>query len=533
VTDQTFRYRWATWGDLNAFFGLMLDNVTNLVLLWVILAGAGFPSDVFFNRMVPGTALGVLVGDLLYSWMAFRLAKRTKNPTVTAMPLGLDTPSTIGVAVAVLVPCFVAAKMNGMAEHDAAMVTWKVGMATLLFMGVVKTGASFFGGWVQKIVPQAGLLGSLAGVGVTLLGFLPFKHVYHTPVIGLVALGLLLYTIVAKLRLPGKLPGAFAAVLAGTLLYYLMGYTDLLGVAFKTPEATLHIAFPMPTLSWLEQAGEALRYLPFAVPFGLLTIVGGINVTESARCAGDDFRTRDVLLVEAGATIVAGLCGGVVQSTPYIGHPAYKAMGGRAAYTIACGLFVGLGGILGYISWIVEAIPPAAVAPILIFVGIEIMGQAYTVCPKKHYPAIFIALLPVVGELVRIALVTVMFDKGMQGFPTGEDALSLFHVSLLLGHGFIITSMLWAAALAKLIDHKVHVAAAYFGVMALLTFFGFIHSVMPHGDIYLPWTLEDPGTVYRLTASYLLVGGLVWGISMITGTGAAESIEDPAHGTHS
>ena len=113
MSQNAFRYRWATWGDLNAFFGLMLDNVTNLVLLWVLLAGAGFPRDIFFTLMVPGTALGVLVGDLVYSWMAFRLAKRTGNPNVTAMPLGLDTPSTIGVAVAVLIPCFIAASVTG------------------------------------------------------------------------------------------------------------------------------------------------------------------------------------------------------------------------------------------------------------------------------------------------------------------------------------------------------------------------------------------------------------------------------------
>jgi len=499
---------------LNAFFGLMLDNVTNLVLLWGILAAAGFPQEIFFTLMVPGTALGVLVGDLAYSWMAFSLARKTRNSTVTAMPLGLDTPSTIGVAVAVLVPCYQAALADGLSPHEAGLITWKVGMATLIFMGLVKTAASFFGGWVQKVIPQAGLLGSLAGVGVTLLGFIPLKHMYHTPIIGLVALGLLLYAIVARFQLPGKLPGAFVAVAAGTVLYYLMGFTDLLGVEFHPPSADLHMALPLPTMAWLDEAGQALRYLPFAVPFGLLTIVGGINVTESARCAGDDFRTRDILLVEAGATILAGLFGGVVQSTPYIGHPAYKAMGGRAAYTIACGLFVGLGGMLGYISWIVDAIPAAAVAPILLFVGVEITSQAFGVCPKRHYPAIFMALLPVVGELVRIALVTVLFDPGMGGnMPIGEDALSLLQVSLLLGHGFIITAMLWAGALAMLIDDKVVLAVLYFGIMALLTFFGFIHSVLPHGDIYLPWTLEDPSTVYRLTIAYLAVGGVLFLVS--------------------
>lgn len=51
--------------------------------------------------------------------------------------------------------------------------------------------------------------------------------------------------------------------------------------------------------------------------------------TESAAAAGDEYRTRDILLTEAVATVIAGHAGGVIQNTPCIGHPAYKAMGGR------------------------------------------------------------------------------------------------------------------------------------------------------------------------------------------------------------
>ena len=467
------------------------------------------------------------MGDLIYSWMAFRLAKKTRNPNVTAMPLGLDTPSTIGVALAVLVPCYQAGMADGLSPHEAGMITWKVGMATLVFMGIVKVIASFAGAWVQRMVPQAGLLGSLAGVGITLLGFLPFMHIYDMPIVGLLALGLMLYTIVAKLPLPGKIPGAFAAVAVASVVYYIMGGAGLLAGEFHPPSIDFHLAIPWPTLGWLEGASDALRYLPFAIPFGLLTIVGGINVTESARVAGDDYKTRDILLTEAGATVIAGICGGVVQSTPYIGHPAYKAMGGRAAYTIACGLFVGLGGMLGYVSFIVEAIPKAAVAPILLFVGLEITGQAYAVCPKKHYPAIFVALLPVIGELVRIALASTLFDPGIIGhWPVGDDALAMFNVSMLLGHGFIITAMLWAGALAKLIDRKVMVAGAYFGVMAVLTLFGFIHSVAPNGDIYIPWMLDDPTPVYRLALAYVILGGTVLVLALVTGIGRAGDVDE-------
>ena len=51
-----------------------------------------FPADVVFGRMFPGTAFGVLIGNLLYTLMARRLAARSGRDDVTAMPLGLDAP---------------------------------------------------------------------------------------------------------------------------------------------------------------------------------------------------------------------------------------------------------------------------------------------------------------------------------------------------------------------------------------------------------------------------------------------------------
>src|SRR6185436_15292889 len=118
------------------------------------------------------------------------------------------------------------------------------------------------------------------------------------------------------------------------------------------------------------------NYLPVVIPFALATVVGGIDCTESAAAAGDEFDTGTVIAVEALATLIASLCGGVIQTTPYIGHPAYKAMGGRAAYTLATALFVGGAGMFGYFSWIYQLVPQPAVLPILIFVGIEITSQS-------------------------------------------------------------------------------------------------------------------------------------------------------------
>lgn len=529
---KAFRYEWFKLGDINGFFGLAFDNMTNLSFLAGILIFAfGFPAEIVYKRMFPGTAIGVLFGDLVYTWMAFRLAKRTNNPTVTAMPLGLDAPSTIGVALAVLGPAFLAMKGSGMPEHDAAMMTWYIGMATMMFIGIFKLIFSFFGAWVQKMVPQAGLLGSLAGIGLGLIGFIPLLDIFGAPIVGMIALGIIFYTLVAGIRLPKNFPGVLAAIIVGTALYYVLAPHGWAGGTYTAPTATLHFGFPWPTLDFMKGIAPALKFLPIALPFGLLTVIGGINVTESARVAGDDFNTRDILLTEAIATLIAGVCGGVAQSTPYIGQPAYKQMGSRAGYTLLTGLFIGLGGMLGYVGWMVEIIPRAVIAPILIFVGLDIMCQAFLACPARHAPAVAFAYFPTLARLLQIkfsnpgVVPSENFNKLM--VEPGRSLPEML-VIVALGNGFILTGMLWGAFLAKLIDRQLKAASAYLWILAGFTFVGIIHSAIPDGSMYWPWTLPSPANQvpYQFTAGYAALAVMIFMLSF-----TKESKEAPsAHG---
>ncbi|MGB2869845.1 MAG: hypothetical protein WBD36_15455 [Bacteroidota bacterium] len=509
------KYRWFVLGDLNGFFGLMFDNLTVLSFLAGILIFVfKYPADIIYTRMFPGTAFGVLFGDLVYTWMAFRLAKKTGNPNVTAMPLGLDTPSTIGLALVVLGPAFIGLKAEGLAERDAAMMTWYIGMATMMFMGVVKLFFSFFGSWVQRIVPQAGLLGSLAGIGLGLIGMTPLIDIFGMPLVGLIALGMIFYTLVAGIRLPGKIPGVFASVLIGTLLYYLLGPTGIVGGTYAgPPELQFHLGLPLPTFEFVHGLVPALKYLPLAIPFGILTVVGGINVTESARVAGDDYNTRHILLTEAVATLVAGMCGGVAQSTPYIGQPAYKNMGSRAGYTVLTGVFVGLGGMLGYVSFIVELIPRAVLAPILVFVAFDIIMQSFHAVPKRHAPAVAFAFFPTIARLLAIKLgnpeaVTPETFNNLMNAP--GKALPELQVIVALGNGFIVTGMLWAAFLAELIDRRLKISCVYLLILAGFSFFGIVHSAIPDGSMYAPWDLPDflRRIPYQFALAYVALAAL-------------------------
>jgi adenine/guanine/hypoxanthine permease len=513
--------QWFVRGDVNGFFGLMFDNLTVLSFLAGILVFTfQFPAQIVYTKMFPGTALAVLFGNGCYTWMAVRLRRKTGNPEVTAMPLGLDTPSTIGLALTVLGPCFVSLKARGMTESQAATLTWHVGMALMVMIGVCKIILSFLGEWVRRIVPRAGLLGSLAGIAMALIGFIPLADIFGVPVVGLLALGLVFYNLVAQRKLPFDAPGMLVAVVVGSLLYYLLGALGLLGFAVTAPHlASLYPVLPIPTLGFIDGFGEALKYLPIAIPFALLTVVGGVNVTESARVAGDDYKTRDILLVEGITTLVAGVFGGVAQSTPYIGQPAYKAMGSRIGFTWMTGLFIGLGGILGYLSFIVELIPRAVLAPILIFVALDIITQAFVACPARHAPAVAFSFMPSVARLLQIKV-----SNPAWVLPTTFAALLKapgatlpeMQVIVALGNGFILTAMLWGAFLAVLIDGRLLQAVGCLAVLAGLTFFGIVHSAMPDGNMYLPWLLPSPARLvpFEFTVAYLTLALLIFALSI-------------------
>jgi adenine/guanine/hypoxanthine permease len=503
--------RWLAPGDWNGFFGLVVDNLSILAFLSAALIGIfGFPAEVIYQRMFPGTALGVLAGNLAYTLMARRLARRSGRADVTAMPLGLDAPTSIGMALLVLGPAFLAFKAGGLEEQAAAIATWKLGMASLVVMGVLKFVLSFAGGWVTRVLPRAALLGSIAGIALVLMGFFPLIEALRMPVVGLVTLGLLLYVLVARGRLPLNLPGVPLVFLFGALLYYGLGFAGL-GVPGFAPPAVWqwHAALPWPGLGFVDGLPHTLPYLPLLLPFGLLMVVGGINVSESARAAGDDYSTRDILLVEAFSTLLAGCCGGVAQTTPYIGQPAYKHMGARHGYTLLTGLFIGLGGMLGLVSSLVQWLPLAVLAPIIVYVAIDITTQAFEATPRRHFAAMVLGFLPSVAYMLSIKLgnpAWIAPEKfaALAGTLDGHGLPELAVIRT-LGNGFIITSMLWIAMLAALVDGQLRRAAVLLLAAAGLSAFGIIHSTDALGGLHWPWQLQGLAAVInrQFIAAYL------------------------------
>jgi AGZA family xanthine/uracil permease-like MFS transporter len=565
---ESGRYHWAAAGDVNAFFGLMLDNVGGMILMAGLLVGVfGFPAEFVLTRMIPGTAIGVLVGDLIYTGMAFRLARRERRDDVTAMPLGLDTPSTFGAVFLILGPAFGAAKGRGMSPEEAATHAWFVGIAMLLASGVFKLACATVSGLIRRVVPRAGLLGSLVSIALVLISFLPLLDIAGTPVAGMVALAIILVTLTARWELPGaasaalasaavgfttaavlmlrppvgadwwgfayevpgppilsawaaiptalvvggllfallrragQVPGALMAVALGGATFYALHLFGFGPGPEARPTSGLTVALPFPVGSWLDWVREpgvweeVLGYLPVAIPLALATVVGGIDCAESAAAAGDDYPTGPIIAVEGFATLVAGIFGGVIQTTPYIGHPAYKAMGGRAGYTFATALFVGASGVFGFFGWIFAVLPRAVVFPILVFVGLEITAQSFRATPRRHYPALVLACVPALAYLAYLMVdrLTGEVDRvfGPSFGKFGPDIRHWIQTLTVLAGGFIVTSLIWGTALARVIDGRMRSAAVTLVLGGALALFGVIHSPLRSGPILPPWTAVE------------------------------------------
>jgi AGZA family xanthine/uracil permease-like MFS transporter len=388
------------------------------------------------------------------------------------------------------------------------VLAWQVGMAVTVVIGLVKTALAFAGDWTRRVVPRAALLGSIGGVAIALIAFLPSLKLFGDPLVGLVALVVLLLALVGGVRMPFGVPGAFAAVIVGALLFWVRAWLEGTGHPLAVAPR-LGLALPWPTLAWLGAFDAALPYLSVALPFALVTVVGGIDNTESAAAAGDAYATRSILMVEALATVLAGTCGGVIQNTPYIGHPAYKAMGARAGYTLATGLVIGIGAAVGALALLVGVLPEAAVAPILVFVGLEITAQAFLASPARHGAAVALTFVPVIAAVVVLQATTLLGGVGRTPADLTGEARAAWQTLTLLANGFILSAVLWGTALAAIVDRRFAAAGVVFALASAAVLVGLIHSPLPGGALFWPWAPPGPLPA-RLAGAYGVLAAVCW-----------------------
>jgi len=154
------------------------------------------------------------------------------------------------------------------------------------------------------------------------------------------------------------------------------------------------LRLPYPSTDFAKALGDIGPLLVTAVPLGSYNFTEGVNNVESVAAAGDDYSLRQILLADGIGATVGALLGSPFPPAVYIGHPGWKAVGGRIGYSLATGVVIGVVCFLGLTALLLAIIPLVAILPILLYIGLVIGAQAFQATPVRHAPAIALAFLP-------------------------------------------------------------------------------------------------------------------------------------------
>ncbi len=468
------RLRLPLWvsGDTNAFFGLGFNVLVNvLVLTSLCLAVVHIPGREVFGVILPALGIQLLIGNVYYTHLARRLARREHRTDVCAMPYGPSVPHMFIVTFVIMLPTYLATKNP--------LRAWEAGLAWAFIIGIIVLIGAFIGPVIRRFSPRAALLGTLAGVSIAFISMRPAAQMWEAAWIALPVLAIILCGFLANVRLPGNIPVGLAALLVGTAIGWIGGYMSPPDVA----TAAKDIAVSLPTLH-IGQLAHGLQavspLLATAIPLGIYNFTEGMTNVESAAVAGDKYNLRSVLLADGTGAIVGAALGSPFPPAVYIGHPGWKEAGGRTSYSMLSGAVIALLCFLGMFALLGALIPIPAIVPILLYIGLLIGAQAFQAVPRKYAVAVVVAIIPNIAAWAQGQMADVLSAAGTSAQKVGEanlvNAGVIYKGTQVLGGGAILAGLVLGSIVAFIIDRAFTRAAIYCVIGAILSFAGLIHA---------------------------------------------------------
>ncbi|WP_103379721.1 permease family protein [Pseudonocardia dioxanivorans] len=471
-TVQPITLSWWVSGDTNAFFGLGFNTLVNvLTLSGLCLAVVNIPGSDVFGVILPALGVQLLIGNVYYTYLARRLARREGRTDVCAMPYGPSVPHMFIVVFVIMLPVYLQTK--------DPLTAWAAGLAWSFIIGVIVLLGAFVGPFIRRYTPQAAMLGTLAGVSIAFISMRPAAQMWEALWIALPVMVIILIGFFTDLRLPGNIPVGLAALLVGTAIGWIGGYMSAPDVV----TAAKDVALSLPTAD-LGRLGDGLAdvapLLATAIPLGIYNFTEGMTNIESAAVAGDEYNMRAILAADGTGAIVGSVLGCPFPPAVYIGHPGWKAAGGRTTYSLASGVVIALMCFLGLFGLLGAILPTPAIVPILLYIGLLIGAQAFQETPRRHAVAVVIAIIPNIASWAAGLMDNALSAAGTSAAQVGDEALTnaglVYHGTVLLGGGAILAGLVLGSITAFVIDKNFFAAAAYSAIGAVVGFFGLIHA---------------------------------------------------------
>jgi AGZA family xanthine/uracil permease-like MFS transporter len=363
---------------------------------------------------------------------------------------------------------------------------WEAGLVWVFFQSFILMIGGVIAPYIRKITPRAALLGTLAGVSITFISMRPALEMFLTPQIGLLCFAIILVAWFGGVKYPKGIPAGLIAIAAGMLIAWgstLFGFS-IGGLSVeKVTGAFANFGFsvPIPAFGHVFSGFEFLGIiLVTAIPFGIYDLVEAMDNVESAEAAGDHFPTTQVLTADGVVSLIGCLIGNPFINAVYIGHPGWKAMGGRIGYSAATGIMVIVLSWFGIVALMLALIPLVAISPILLYIGMLIGAQAFQTTPTHHAPAIALALTPHLAAWAKTLIDGALGAAGTTAAAVGFDKMAMqgviYHGLEVMGGGAILSGLILGAIGVFIVDREFVKASAFAFTGAVLTFFGFMHG---------------------------------------------------------
>ena len=146
-------------------------------------------------------------------------------------------------------------------------------------------------------------------------------------------------------------------------------------------------------------------------------------MSRALRRPATAFPTTQVLTADGVISLIGCLLGNPFINAVYIGHPGWKAMGGRIGYSAATGVMVLVLTWLGIVALVSSLIPVVAILPILLYIGMLIGSQAFQESPRSHAPAIILAMIPQIAAWGKTMIDGALGAAGTNAAAVGFDKL--------------------------------------------------------------------------------------------------------------
>jgi AGZA family xanthine/uracil permease-like MFS transporter len=458
-------------GDIDATIAQVGFNVAQMIIPAFLLVPVGITMGFSVGHLLPGYALGFLIGSLGLTWLAAGLAKREGRSNVTAHVYGNNVPGIIAYTLSIMLPVY-------LQTHDEELA-WQVGAAAVVWTGLIKLVAAPFAGVIRRFIPKPASMTVFGAAMYSYLALVLLQRIFDQPLVGIIALTIVATAVLANVPITKwKIPPFLVAWLIPLAVGLAVGYVHPVwqGISLTLP----FVATPR----MFQALGLALPYLSVIAPMAIYQILQDIAAVEGANAAGDNYDARKIVACDGLGTLVCGVAGSVITPVVYALHPPYKAMGARIGFAFWTSIiFVGV--VVGGLSlFMAQIFPWAILAAMIAYVAIGVGRATLHRVDQKYYNAVLLGLVLPTGAVVSSAVGSALPALKLSAAnPEVQAALgrSIYWSSLQgLGNGFLFLVLVVTALITEMIDRNFGRAAIWCLIAAVFSWFGLMHSAILH-----------------------------------------------------